>query len=388
MNKTVIVMKKTWKKNIFSVPFMVMVLLPIVIITGLIAIMPKISNTDKDIVVINKLPSDISKDAFESNDKIIFTFKNTDKTTLSKEIQEKKISAYLEIERNINEVNATLYSDNKMYSDKIEPTVSKMLNNIQSRLNISLSNINSKQVEILSKTPVLNIVNKDSSHEAKSIMTIILLVSLFMIILIYASNISQEIAVEKGTKMIEIILSSIDSGKYFLGKILGILLTILTQIILYIVLFIPIVIFIKNSEYYKNIFDKFEMFKDISYESIIYQSIFLVLGVILYTIFSAVCGVFANRVEDASKVSFPIGILTMVAFMSSYFISIINPNSIIIKVLSYIPFMSSFSMPIRILYSSVSIAEIIVSIIILFISLFYCYHLALKIYKKRVFSTF
>jgi len=77
----------------------------------------------------------------------------------------------------------------------------------------------------------------------------------------------------------------------------------------------------------------------------------------------------------------------MVAFMSSYFIGMIKPNSILIKVLSYIPFMSSFSMPIRILYNSVSTAEIVISIVILLLFLFYFYHLALKVYKKKVFST-
>ena len=43
-----------------------------------------------------------------------------------------------------------------------------------------------------------------------------------------------------------------------------------------------------------------------------------------------------------------------------------NPSSMIVKVLSYVPFLSSFFMPIRVIDNSVSIVEISISLVILF----------------------
>ena len=64
---------------------------------------------------------------------------------------------------------------------------------------------------------------------------IIVIMAVYMILISYSSITAQEIASEKGTKIMEIIFSSTTAAKYFLGKILGIFGVIVTQLIIYIV---------------------------------------------------------------------------------------------------------------------------------------------------------
>src|SRR5699024_7199776 len=58
-------------------------------------------------------------------------------------------------------------------------------------------------------------------------------IAVFIFIINYASIIAQEIASEKGTRIMEIILSSVSSSVHFFGKLVGILLVCLTQVVIY-----------------------------------------------------------------------------------------------------------------------------------------------------------
>lgn len=69
---------------------------------------------------------------------------------------------------------------------------------------------------------------------AKMVSLIIVIMVVYMILIPYSSITAQEIASEKGTKIMEIIFSSATAAKYFFGKILGIFGVIATQFIIYV----------------------------------------------------------------------------------------------------------------------------------------------------------
>ena len=58
---------------------------------------------------------------------------------------------------------------------------------------------------------------------------------LYMILITYASVTAQEVASEKGTKIMEVVFSSIRASHYFYARMLALLLVILTHIGIYVV---------------------------------------------------------------------------------------------------------------------------------------------------------
>ena len=74
---------------------------------------------------------------------------------------------------------------------------------------------------------------------------------LFVFISSYSSIIAQEIASEKGTRIMEVILSSTKAQTHFYGKLTGVILVALTQIFIYGVAFVLGYSQLKNLDFMK-----------------------------------------------------------------------------------------------------------------------------------------
>ena len=76
---------------------------------------------------------------------------------------------------------------------------------------------------------------------------------LFVFISSYSSIIAQEIASEKGTRIMEVILSSTKAQTHFYGKLTGVILVALTQIFIYGVAFVLGYSQLKNLDFMKSL---------------------------------------------------------------------------------------------------------------------------------------
>ncbi|MGX7420730.1 ABC transporter permease [Carnobacterium gallinarum] len=389
MNKTFIVIKKTWLKQIKSIPFRLMIILPIIAVISAIFFIPEIKNIEKNTVIVSGLNEAQQEVLFESNSTTQFKFSGETENIILNKLKKSEIDGFLKVSNTSDRIIGDFYSNNDEVVNSVNYDILQNLSYMQSSLNKITANIDENQAVALSIEPILNIDHKkhDHDHIYRSILTVIVSLVLFLIIIMYSSTMSQEIATEKSSKIIEVILSSMTAKNYFLGKLIGVFLTILTQISIYALFSIPLILFVRGNDKFNFLINSSDFFSNLSYKDLIYQFLFLLLGVILYTIFSGLCGVFSNRIEDASKVTLPIALVTMVSFIFSYMIGLYNPNSGILKVISFVPFISSFSMPIRMINNNVSNLEIVISIIILVFAIVVLFHISALIYTKKVFKS-
>ena len=93
---------------------------------------------------------------------------------------------------------------------------------------------------------------------------------LFVFISSYSSIIAQEIASEKGTRIMEVILSSTKAQTHFYGKLTGVILVALTQIFIYGVAFVLGYSQLKNLDFMKS------LLSGISPQSIFHQPLFYI----------------------------------------------------------------------------------------------------------------
>ena len=210
----------------------------------------------------------------------------------------------------------------------------------------------------------------------------IFLFLMYMISITFINVVLTETATEKGTKMIEFIFSSVRPGDYFAGKMVGNFMAVLIQIITYVI--VGIVGF--NIAKAKGILDSLpiNLAMGPNFAPILIEMILLfLLGIFIFLIAAGMLGSFTTKVEDAGKVGTPLIFAIVILFFLA--MKLMNEGDLLVsQVLSYLPFASTFFMPLRLLNGYATITQGVISIVILVISIFLMYKLGEKVYKKNI----
>ena len=126
--------------------------------------------------------------------------------------------------------------------------------------------------------------------------------------------------------------------------------------------------------------DALDMVLDIPGEVLAAFAVFGIGGFLFYAFLYGAMGALVSKTEDINKTA---GTLQM-AIMFVYFVVLFqlqNPDGIVMKVCSFLPFSSYSAMFVRIGMGTVAMWEIVVSAVILFASIFGVGWLAAKIYR-------
>lgn len=383
MNRKLIVALDSFKKQIKSPAFWAMVFIPILVMLIPMGINYFLTKSDAA-----KLGSDGHKYQIVADENISPYFKGMEneyklvsKDEAEKALKAEKIDSYGEIFEENGQVR--LLIETKTMDGKAFSNLPLLANEIQNAINIKNAGLNEKQVGIFSTKADVKINQLD---KGKSLMVyasyFILLMFMYFMLIMYSNVLVVDIATEKGSKMIEFIFSSVSAKDYFAGKILGNFLAIIVHSILYIILGV-ISYFIAKS---KGLLDMIKINLSLDQRSLIIIAeifIFIILSLLAYMIIAAMLGSLASKQEDASKVASPLMITIVAAFMVAM-IFMNRPVSLFVKIASYVPYISVFFMPLRLIKANASLMEGGISIIILMASLYISYILASKVYKKHI----
>lgn len=210
------------------------------------------------------------------------------------------------------------------------------------------------------------LVQQGDNLAVTSVIAYALTLIIFLVILFYPNIIVTDLAQEKGTRVMEVILSSTTSNQHFFGKILSILAMILIHLVIYtgiLALLWPMVKGMNQVQPLLEMVDGEELLAALN----IYIFIFILLGILIYVVMAAFLGSISSSNEDAQKAIMPLTLLGMLGYFAGMY-GLTNPQQPIIVLSSYIPLFSPFIMPIRILNDTVSTTGIW---IILFINLLF-----------------
>lgn len=375
MHKLWTIITQTYSRQVKSWSFLVFIITPFVfaLIVGAISYFSGKSadsnNTNKIAVISTQKPL---RKAFIKQNKNMVKDNLTSKNSAQKSLSADNIFGYLQLKVKENKVSAVYHSDHKL-SGNLKNKTAIFLNAAQQKLNYSRAQLNASQTQILNTSPHLSQNIKHQSSSSQNLSQIISLMAIifivYLIIVTYSSVTAQEIAAEKGTKIMEVIFSSTSPQKYFYGKILGIGGVIITQILVYILGGGAIYLGAKNISRVSDFLDQNqEIISNVFHNLLNANLAFLILGVVIYTILSAFSGVLVTRIEDASKAAnLPVYLSLLAFFVAIPFMQ--NTDVLLVKILSFVPFFSSFFMPMRIIMGSVSTPEIWISLLILIASI-------------------
>jgi len=181
----------------------------------------------------------------------------------------------------------------------------------------------------------------------------------------------QSASQERKDKMAEIILSSLTPAELMQGKIFGYFILGLIQVFVWISLSLPFILW------------KFDV-SILSYLFTFDTIVFLMFAILGYLFFASLFVGLGATIEDVSASGSFQGMVLMLPFVPVMFISSIlqDPNSTVVKAISYIPFTSPFVMIFRLtLMKNWIWWEIVLSVAILCLSIWVCTKLAGKIFK-------
>ena len=212
--------------------------------------------------------------------------------------------------------------------------------------------------------------------------TYIMIFALYMVILLYGQMVATNVATEKSSRAMELLITSAKPTSMMFGKVLASCLAGFIQLV---VVFGSALLFYNlNKSYWGNNMIIDSIF-NIPPGLFVYMLVFFILGFLIYAFLYGAVGSTASKLEDINTSVMPITILFVVAFIVIMIsMSSGNVDNTIMKVCSFIPFTSPMSMFTRIAMSTVPWYEIAISIAILVGSTVGIGLLSAKIYRVGV----
>ena len=292
------------------------------------------------IAVISTVPA--VTEGLKSTNGLNFDYK--DEASAQAAIKDEKLKGFLTIDQEDTVLKAVYHGETSLESI-IKLGVTSKLNELQDQLNRSAANLSQEQEKRLEQT--VNFTEKidESKENKKMIQTFAaagLGLFLYMILITYASVTAQEVASEKGTKIMEVVFSSIRASHYFYARMLALLLVILTHIGIYVVGGLAAILLFKDLP----ILAQSGILNHIGEAFSLNTLLFVLVSLFMYVVLAAFLGSMVSRPEDAGKALSPLMILIIAGFVGVTSLGAAGDN-LVLKIGSYIPFISTFFMPFR-----------------------------------------
>lgn len=212
--------------------------------------------------------------------------------------------------------------------------------------------------------------------------TYIMIMALYMVILLYGQMVATNVATEKSSRAMEVLITSARPTSMMFGKVIASCLAGLIQLVA--IFGSAVVLYQMNASYWDGN-PMIESIFNIPPELLVYMLVFFVLGFFIYAFLFGAIGSTASKLEDINTSVMPLTFLFIIAFMVVIFsMSSGSVDNLAIVICSYVPFTSPMAMFTRIAMSTVPWYEIVISIAILIGSVIGVGVLSAKIYRVGV----
>ena len=218
---------------------------------------------------------------------------------------------------------------------------------------------------------------------------------IYMMLLLHGQNVSKSVSVEKTSKLMETMLTSIHPYAMITGKVMAITSVAILQFLTWIVAVI-VGLFGGNAiarllypEYENTVITIINFARDnigdtaFSIPALLIAIFFFCIGFLFYNVIASLAGALVSKPEDVASTQ----ILFLIPIIISFFITYLAPlmeYKKLIVVTRYIPFTSPFTVPVDLVTGSVNLLEGLISLVILLIATLLMILLVSRIYKGLV----
>lgn len=392
MSKFWLLVKQLYIQKVKAKSFIISIFLYIAVISGVMFWSDIKEALFEDealqIALINETDANIEA-LFESNNDLQFTFPSAEIAEVEQQVVDGDYAAAIFIKdqdnslaaeiatfepltfNNQQSLSSTLQYAGKLYEvQQLNLTAEQANKILQSETLISMKNLNEQSTTGKSE-------NEKAAGMGASFLVGFLIYSFVMTFL---SMITTDVASEKGSRVLEVLLASVKPATHFMAKLTGTFLLAITQIGALLLIQGLLFLFLDGGSKWDIVI---EISQELSFVYIGYAVSFLLITILLYLILGALLGSLVSKVEESSQAMMPamlvgiLGFYVLIAGMSS-------PDTMLIKVFSYIPFTSGMVMPLRIGATDISSFEPMLSMLILVGTVIVLFLISLSFYKRSV----
>lgn len=209
---------------------------------------------------------------------------------------------------------------------------------------------------------------------------------MFMSIYLYGYWVATGVAEEKGSRIMEILVNAATPFQLMAGKILGIGAAGLTQMAAFVAVGIGALLLQTPLKTLLSGNTVGGLNLDITGSSItllLLLLLYFLLGFLLYaSIFAAVGALVKRQEEVQNAVQLPTWLFMVGYFVS--FLTIASPDMPWVKAISYVPFWTPTTMLMRVAVGGVAWWEIVLTVVLMFVSILICMAISARIYRFGV----
>ncbi|MFS0824368.1 ABC transporter permease [Bacillus sp. 1P02SD] len=394
MSKFWIILFHTYVSKLKTKSFIITTLITALIIFGLANIQTIIEKFDKDetshVAVLTE--SNELYQAYEqtltpmTSDVIIEKMDGTE-AEAKELVASEEITGYLLLTETPDGLPQGIYKAPSITDSEITGQLEQALQQLKvtiatTKAGLSPEQINELYAPVQFKKQALeeNAKSEEELNQARGLVYVLLFVIYFAVIM-YANMIAMEVATEKSSRVMEILISSVSPIKQMFGKILGIALLSLTQFA--VILAVGYGSLKQSMGGMEGGFFEVFGFGDLPISTFVYAGVFFILGYFLFATLAAFLGSLVSRIEDVQQMITPMTLLIVAAFMIAMF-GLTKPESSVITITSFIPFFAPMIMFLRVGMLTLPAWEIALSIGILVLTITLLAIFGARVYRGGV----
>jgi ABC-2 type transport system permease protein len=211
--------------------------------------------------------------------------------------------------------------------------------------------------------------NRDTAFLFANVGVILLFISIFT----FGTWVLTGVVEEKQSRVVEVILSTMESRDLLIGKVLGIGLLGLVQLVLMVV--VGLGLGVQTGRF---------SLPSTTPSAVANLFLWFVLGYAFYSTALGVLGALASRMEEASNAASPVSLLATAAYLFSLFVAVPDPDGVAARIATFIPPVSPMIVPLRAALGAIQPWEVIGAIVVMLAAIWVLFVIGGRVYSGAV----
>ncbi len=253
--------------------------------------------------------------------------------------------------------------------------IEESLQRVLTREYLAEKGVSETETAALLAPVTLNVLGKNGEHgnsRTSFLVAYVLFFLMYMVVLLYGMNVARSIIEEKTSRVFEVLLATIKPDELLAGKIFGVGAVGLTQVAIWMVAAGLLAARLGATSGIQ-----------LSTPQVVFFVVYFALGYALYSAVAASLGAMTNSEQELQQLNM---FLMLPLFFSMLMLMpvVTNPNSILSRIVSQIPFCAPLLMDLRISISMPQPWEIALSIALILITIYAVLWVSSRIYRVGI----
>jgi ABC-2 type transport system permease protein len=211
--------------------------------------------------------------------------------------------------------------------------------------------------------------NRDTAFLFANVGVILLFISIFT----FGTWVLTGVVEEKQSRVVEVVLSTIESRDLLIGKVIGIGLLGLVQLVLMVA--VGLVLGIQTGRF---------TLPSTTPSALLNLFVWFALGYAFYSTALGVLGALASRMEEASNAASPVSLLATAAYLFSLFVAVPDPTGVAARIATFVPPISPMIVPMRAALGRIEAWEVVGAIAVMLAAIWALFVIGGRVYSGAV----